>query len=62
MTNLLEDDNYFDAHFNTTPQALELQNALELRLKGNIELARMFLLRFSLSFYRPFTFNSSRSS
>lgn len=48
MTNLLEDDNYFDAYFNTTPQALELQNALELRLKGNIELARMFL------FSRPF--------
>lgn len=36
---LLEDEVCFDAYFNTTPQALELHQAYEQRLKSNIAIA-----------------------
>lgn len=36
---LLEDEATFDAYFHTMPQALELQQAYEQRLKSNIALA-----------------------
>ena len=39
MTMLLEDDACFDAYFNTMPQALELHQACEQRLKSNIAIA-----------------------
>lgn len=39
LTTLLEDEATFDAYFHTMPQALELQQAYEQRLKSNIALA-----------------------
>lgn len=36
---LLEDEPCFDAYFNTMPQALELHQAYEQRLKSNIAIA-----------------------
>lgn len=39
MTALLEDDAYFDAYFNTMPQALQLHQVYESRLKENIAIA-----------------------
>ncbi|ORY65635.1 hypothetical protein BCR35DRAFT_308570 [Leucosporidium creatinivorum] len=39
LTMLLEDEATFDAYFNTMPQALELHQAYQQRLKSNIALA-----------------------
>lgn len=39
LSALLEDDTYFDAFFNTMPQAREMHQAHERRLRDNIGLA-----------------------
>lgn len=39
LTALLEDPALFDAYLNTTPQALEMHQTYEQRLKANIEIA-----------------------
>ena len=40
MTALLEDDAYFDAFFNTMPQALPMHQAVEQRIRSNLAIAR----------------------
>ncbi|KAL8277999.1 hypothetical protein RQP46_009631 [Phenoliferia psychrophenolica] len=40
MTALLEDDAYFDAFFNTMPEALPMHQAVEQRMRSNIAIAQ----------------------
>lgn len=40
LQRLLEDDAYFDAYFNTSPQALAYHDAVQRKMQQNIHLAR----------------------
>lgn len=42
MLSLLEDEAFFDAYFHTMPQALELHQTHETRLRANIAIAGSF--------------------